>query len=242
MKDEFSTDWRATLAHIAKVGFRELEFPGFFGPSPQACRAALDGLGLIALGGGAVYRELLAHIDEILATSQTLGKRYVCCYWPWLDSGEHKTADDWKRVGDAMNALGARVRAGGLTLAYHNHDKEFLPLTGAGSLPYDILLAHTDPALVSMQLDLWWVDKGGADPIPFLRQHHGRFAIFHIKERLNTAENGWACTGSTYVNLPAVLRAGLDAGVGHFIVENENPQAAFACAEDSLRKLSSLRL
>ena len=224
---------RRARAH-RRIGYRELEFPGHLGPSAAACRRELDRLGLVAIAGGDVRRNLEAHLDDVLADAHALGKRYVCCYWPWLDGGTNKSPDDWKRLGDDMNTLGRRIAAGGCKLAYHNHNLEFRSFPGAAAdapLPYDLLVRATDPALVAMQLDLWWVNKAGVSAVPVLARHSGRFAIVHIKEPTNTKDAGWTCDGASFVELRATLAAATKAGVRHFVCENEDPADQYGCAK-----------
>ncbi|MDX2021356.1 MAG: TIM barrel protein [Deltaproteobacteria bacterium] len=242
MKEDLQTNWQAALARVAGLGIKEVEFPGTLGNSAAACRKVLDELGIRALGGGSVYKDLVATMDEVLETSAVLGKRYVYCYWPWLDGGKDKTADDWKRLAGTMNHLGARVKRGGLTLAYHNHDMEFLPIANDARVPFDLLLEHTDPSLVTMQLDLWWVNKAKASPVPFMKRHPGRFASFHIKEPNNTPEAGMACDGGSFTNIATILRAGKAAGVKHFVIENEDPKDHYKCAARTLGYLKSLHI
>lgn len=242
MKADLEGDWQSALKRVASLGIREVEFPGTLGRSAIECRKQLDDLGMRVLGGGGVYKELTSNLDEVLQTSAVLGKQYVYCYWPWLDGGKNKTADDWKKLATTMNELGARVKAGGLTLAYHNHDMEFLPLGPSGRLPYDLLLENTDPKLVTMQLDLWWVNKAKQSPVPFLKRYPGRFASFHIKEPSNTPEAGMACTGSSFSDAKTILRAGKAAGVKHFVIENEDPKDHYKCAAQTLRYLQSLKI
>jgi sugar phosphate isomerase/epimerase len=233
MKDDLARDWIGTLEKIAAIGYRELEFPGHLGPSAAECRRVLDRLKLAAIAGGDVYKRLDAQLDDVLADAHVLGKRYICCYWPWLDGGTNKSPDDWRRLGDTMNALGTRIARAGMRLAYHNHDLEFRPFPGASPdapLPYDLLVRATDPSLVTMQLDLWWVAKANASAAAVLDRHRGRFSIVHIKEPGNTPDGGMKCDGATFADLGATLTAAANARVQHFVCENEDPADHYRCA------------
>ena len=52
-------------------------------------------------------------------------------------------------------------------------------------MPYDLLLKETDPALVSMEMDIGWVIAAGADPVDYLTKYPARFASLHIKDLKN---------------------------------------------------------
>lgn len=138
-----------------------------------------------------------------------------------------------------MNKLGARTKSGGLQLAYHNHDKEFVP-EGQGHFPYDLLLQHTDASLMTMQIDLFWGDKDWLSPVPFLKRHPGRVASFHIKERGNTDEGGMLCSGASFIGLNVTPKARVASGVRHFAIENEDDRDHYACAAKTISYLKSL--
>lgn len=84
---------------------------------------------------------------------------------PWLPEDDRRTVDDYKRVADEFNRRGAEAKRAGIRFAYHNHDSEFAPVDG--QVPYDLLLAGTEPALVAFELDLMWITKGGRDPLAY---------------------------------------------------------------------------
>lgn len=233
------TDFVGTIKKVAAVGYQELEFGQQKGMPDKDFKKLLDDLGIAAVAGGAARKQLEDDLDSMIQSSHLFGKRYVVCYWPWLDSGKNKTIDDWKRMGADMNRLGARVKAAGLRLAYHNHDIEF-QIT-EGQIPYDVLLAATDPDLVDMEMDLYWVAKGGQDPVAYLKRHAGRFALFHVKDMESSAQRGKACPGQGILDFRPMLAEGARAGVRHFIVENEGVKDALPCIERSYAYLAQLR-
>jgi sugar phosphate isomerase/epimerase len=232
-------DFVGTMKKVAAVGYKELEFGHHKGMPDKDFKKLLDDLGIAAVAGGSARKQLEDGIDAFVEQSHLFGKKYVVCYWPWLDSGKNKTIDDWKRLCDDMNRLGARVKAGGLRFAYHNHDIEFAVTDG--QIPYDVVLRGTDPDLVDMELDLYWITKGGQDAVAYLKQHPGRFALFHVKDMDAAAEHGKACPGQGTINFRPMLAEGVRAGVRHFIVENEGVADPMPCIERSYAFLSQLR-
>src|SRR6202521_3064770 len=46
VRDAMKTDFEGTIAKVAAVGYKEVEFAGYFGHSPNDVRAILDKLGL----------------------------------------------------------------------------------------------------------------------------------------------------------------------------------------------------
>ena len=151
--------------------------------------------------------------------------------------GGAMTADDWKFNADFLNAKGAALKALGLKLAYHNHNAEFSPLTAqAGGKPgarngYEILLANTDPAAVSFEMDAGWVAAAGQDPFALLKAHPGRFVAMHVKDIKASTKPNFVFVqdptevGSGKIDWPRLLPAAHAAGVRDFFVEQEPPFA-----------------
>ena len=69
----------------------------------------------------------------------------------------------------------------GLEFAYHNHDFEFTDHNGQQG--YDIILAGTDPSLVKLQMDMYWVEHSSKkSPSELIADNPGRFVMWHIKD------------------------------------------------------------
>ena len=121
-----------------------------------------------------------------------------------------------------MNKAAEMCKKAGLKLGYHNHNFEWKPVDGTTF--YDVLLKDTDPSLVHMEMDIFWVVRAGQDPVKIFEQHPGRFALCHIKDRdktktdLNT-EIGKGSIDFKTILSPAHVKL---AGLKHFIVEQEN--------------------
>lgn len=239
IRNSLKNDWQAALRQVAAIGYNTLEMGGFYGESADSFKQFLQEIGLKVLAGGGSIGELRSNPDEIIKKALEMGQEYVVCFWPWSDSPEGKTVDDWKRLAADFNGIGEKVKKAGLTFAYHNHDLEF-KLTD-GKIPYDILLDNTDPALVFMEIDIYWILKGGQAPIPYLKKYPGRFPLWHVKDMDNTAERGFACVGEGIVNFPEIFNYAETAGLRHIFVEQDQPKDEMACARASHDYLRAMR-
>ena len=136
---------------------------------------------------------------------------------PWTDSSKLKTVDDYKNFAGLLNRIGRKVNAGGLRFAYHNHNFEFQPIDG--QLPYDIMLQNTDPDLVTFQMDIYWVVKGGQKPEDYFNKYPGRFESWHIKDM---ACDGNSCAvGDGAIDFRYLMKFSKKAGLKRFFVEQE---------------------
>lgn len=231
-------DFDGSLARVARMGYQEVEFAGTFGHTAAQVRASLDRAGLRAPSSHLALEAMRDHWDTVARDAHTIGHEYVVC--AWIDEGD-RTGDGYRRIADTFNVIGERARAAGLGFAYHNHEWELTRTPGMftdAECPYDFLLKHTDPALVRMELDLFWVIQGGADPAAYLAANPGRFPMVHIKDR--TASGAMVDVGSGVIDWSTLLGQAAAAGCHHWFVEHDEPRDPFASIAASHRYLATL--
>jgi sugar phosphate isomerase/epimerase len=237
VRERMAGDVAGTLREVAAVGYREVETAGLFDLSPEQFRAALDTVGLASPAGHFPIDAARQQPAELLALARTLGQRWVVI--PWLDDAE-RTPDGYQRLADDLNRFGAAARDEGIRVAYHNHDFEFEPLPD-GRTGFDLLLAGTDPALVDLELDLFWAVKGGHDPITLFSAHPGRFALCHVKDMTDIAgSQDMVAVGLGEIDFADIFARAKQAGLQHYFVEHDNPGDALASIRTSFEHLRQL--
>jgi len=236
LRNELKGDWRSILKQAVSYGFTEYE-GGSLGDSPTAFLSYCKSIGLTPVAGGV---GILKDIDTFKAGLDKLNAmdmKYAVCYWPWL-VGAPFTLDDCKRSADLLNKMGALARKNGLTLCWHNHDKEFREMeTG---LPFHYLMDHTDANLVQSEMDIYWVAKGEADPLAILKQYAGRIPILHVKDMAPGPERGFACPGSGIIDFSILFAEAHRQGIQHYFVERDKIVDGLACLQTSGAYLQSL--
>src|SRR5437870_2736600 len=172
VRDESARDFTGTLRRVAQVGYGAVEFAGYGGLAADEMKALLRETGLRAasthVGLAAVEADLDHEIDYCLA----IGCPYLVL--PWLDQ-RWRGADAMRALAPRLNEFGRRCQERGVVFGYHNHDFEFARSDGHYLL--DQLLNATDPALVVLELDVYWAAYAGADPATYLRQRAGRVPL-----------------------------------------------------------------
>ena len=240
VRREMRQDFDGTLARLADFGFREVEFAGYFGRTPAQVRDVLRRLNLAAPSTHIGFDQLGDAWDRVLDDAAAIGHRYVTV--PWLPTEPRGSVDGWQRVAVAFNRAGERAKARGLKFAYHNHDFEFARIGDV--VPYDLLLAETDPSLVEFQMDVFWLVKGGGDPLEYLRKHPGRFTTLHVKDSSGPPNHAQVNIGDGMIDFAAILR--LDRAqrqvVRHVFVEHDQPADAMAFARDAFGYLSTMEI
>ena len=237
VRNEAARDLPATLARVAAIGYRDVEFAGYHGHSPAQVRDLLARNGLRAPSAHVPIASLRGDWKKVLDEAKLVGHEYVTI--PWLDA-DRASVDSWKRIASEFNRGGAEARSAGLRFAYHNHDFEFLRIGDV--VPFDLLLTETDPALVSFEMDIYWLVKAGHDPLDYFRRFPNRFSMVHAKDSSGPPEHRMVNVGEGTIDFRNVLGQGMKAGVSHIFVEHDRPTDAFDSIAKSYRHLAQLEL
>jgi sugar phosphate isomerase/epimerase len=236
LRREMQRSVEATLARVAQIGYKDVEFAGYFGKSPREIRAVLDANGLVSPSShSADFETMRTRWPQALEDAHTMGQRYIVC--ASIPRQESRTADDYRKVAAFLNQRGGEARKVGLTLGYHNHDAEFVAL-GSGS-GYDVLIEECDPKLVRMQLDLYWIVKGGKDPLEYFAKYRGHFFSVHVKDMAPSGD--MADVGAGQLPFARYFVAGKKAGVRYYFVEHDEPGDPWASVTASYRYLRALK-
>ena len=235
VRGEMKKNFGGTLARVARTGYKEVEFAGYFGYSAKTVRASLRQNGLTSPSSHIGFPVLGKDWDKTIEDALVIGQRYLIC--PWIDD-KYRTLDGYKQVAGLFNKAGERAKAAGIQFGYHNHSYEFKPIQGR--LPYDLLIEETDPALVVMQMDVFWMRNGGQDPLVYFRRYPGRFPSLHIKDM--DAAGKMVDVGKGVIPWRAIFARRELAGTKHIFVEHDEPKDPFASIRDSYRYLRSLEI
>lgn len=223
VRELFQPDPMGTLEKVAAIGYREVEYGGggYDKMDHAALRKTMDRLGLTSPSIHLGYEALGADFDGAVKMAKTLGADTVVV--PFMGEA-HRTADGWKKAVADFNRHAERLKKAGLDFAYHNHDFEFTVKPGGTSL-YDTLLADADPALVKLELDLFWAIAAGEDPKAIIKRNPGRIYAYHVKDR--TADGKMTSVGKGVVDFADIFTLNKTAGVKHLYVENDQSPAPY---------------
>lgn len=231
-------DVPGTLAAVATLGYREVEFfGGVYGSSPAETRKVLNDHGLTAPSVHLGLEDVRERFDATAAIAATMGFKYLTV--ASLDMRTMKTVDDWKRTADVFNDVGRRAKGAGLRFGYHNHSVEFTPVDGR--IPMDILIAGTDPSLVTFELDMYWAMKAGHEPRTLFARFPGRFEMVHVKDATAAPELKMTEVGSGAMDWKGIFAQRGKAGIKHYFVEHDNPQDPMDSIRKSANFLTNLR-
>jgi sugar phosphate isomerase/epimerase len=234
---ELLGDWKSIIKQAADLGYTEFETGGFLGESAGDFLAYCRETGLTPFAGTINFTDSEDQILKSIELINLLEMKYAVAYWPWFTGGPF-SLPDCKKSADRMNYLGRICSAHGLQFCWHNHNKEFLSF-GEG-LPFDFLMNHTDAGLVKCELDIYWVVKGGSDPLSMLKKYKGRYSILHIKDMARGKEQDFECPGSGIIDFAPIFSEACSQGIEHFIVERDNVPDGMACLKSAADYLKNV--
>jgi len=181
---------------LSRIGYRFVEFAGYsddYGGNLTAAqtRKLLDDNGLTAISSHRPIDDFRSDLERQLDIAATLGLRHLGT--PEAPPGKfgdesERTVSAYKAAAEAFNRWGEVSAARGITMFQHNHTVEFSYATDQPRVRlYDVFLRHTDPRLVSLQMDILWAyggmrKYGGFRPIDYVKAYPHRYRMFHVKD------------------------------------------------------------
>lgn len=229
-------DMPGTLRRISEIGYPAVELAGYGGLSPEDLRKVLDDLDLRASGAHVPFDSWESDPEAVIADMHALGSTHAIVP---IAPPEHRQDEvSVARLAESFNRWGELCRQAGITFSYHNHDFEFASLDG--TTMWDVLIRETDPEMVHLELDLYWVRYGGADPDALLRDLGDRVSLVHLKDMAPDEQRSDLPVGEGTMPWPELLSTADAAGVEWYVAEQDNPREALEDVRISLRHLSEL--
>ncbi|MGD2175689.1 MAG: sugar phosphate isomerase/epimerase [Candidatus Brocadiaceae bacterium] len=237
VRDQLAEDYVGTLKSVKKIGYDHVQLTGRLPFEAPEMRDVLEGIGLGVTGIHVGGDQLRDDLDRWIDYAKGVGTRDLV--WPAIPEHERETREDWLRIAETMDELGARCREQGIRLSYHNHSFEFLRFDGTYAL--DLLYERTSPENLYAEIDTYWVQHGGEDPVDYIRRYAGRLPILHVKDMADDEARSFAEVGNGILDWGAIHEAAVQAGVEVYAVEQDRcPGHPFDSARMSLNFLREL--
>jgi len=233
LRDAMAADALGSLKKLSDLGYKNLELANyadgkFYGFAPKELKKAVSDLGMTILSSHTQVEAAGITVDNAKKMADDhaeLGVKY--CVQPWVNEPD-RTIESYKKMVGDWNQVGKIMKETGIQFGYHNHNFEFKNIDGI--VPYyDIYMKELDPNYVTMEIDLFWVNKAGQDPVEMFKKYPGRFQLFHLKD-MHTKQDAFydvikddVCeVGAGVIDFKAILAAKDVAGMKHFFVEDDN--------------------
>jgi len=217
VRNECQKDLPGTIQAVAKIGYKGVEFAGYYDRDAKTLRRLLDDCGLVCCGTHTAIDTLLGEaLPKTIEFNQTIGNKFLIV--PSLPEKYQASRKDWQKTAELFNELADKVRPHGMRVGYHNHNVEFTLMDG--ELPWDTFFGATKKSVV-MQFDTGNAMSGGGDAVVFLKRYPGRAATVHVKPYSKTKPN--ALIGDDELPWQEIFKlCETTAGTRWYIVEYES--------------------
>ena len=246
VRNELDMDLAGTLRAVREAGFERVETYSLHDMPVADFRALLDDSGLAVGSMHAPYERVAGDIGAVAEEAHALGSPWVAV--AWIPHEGDFDADDTNRAIADFTAAGEALRSEGLRFAYHCHGYEFRE-TEEGRTLFDHFMENTEPGVVDVEMDVFWVKWPGFDPVALIEKYPGRFPLYHMKDMREGTELGDlsgqapyetnVAVGMGMIDFPAIVQAAEANGVEQYIIEYEHIDALIAI-QQSLEYLQSL--
>jgi sugar phosphate isomerase/epimerase len=193
-----SSGIQVVLEAVAKIGYKNLETAGYndgkiYGLAPADFKKRVDDLGMKCTSAhlGQSYSrekhdEIMSWWDRAIEAHHTAGLTYLV--QPFMPVGEKSKLEELQLYCEYFSKVGARTAKAGLVFGYHNHTGEFKKIGEHVILDY--MLDHVDKKAAFFELDVYWCQEGGANPVEYLKKYPKQFKLTHIKDAKEIGASG----------------------------------------------------
>lgn len=220
VRREATQDLAQLLRTLHQIGFTQVELHSIVYSHPAATlRQMIKDAGLQTSAGHFALSDIEAKLDY----ARELGLQYMVAMLP---RPRPESLDQFRTIAAQLNRIGANVRSHGMEFALLFHNSELMPQDNSSG--FNELMIHTDPTLVSLEVDVYWIAQAGLDPAAFLRQHKDRAKLLHLKDRLAGFPSSYTTDagsdhstelGKGTIPWPALLRQAQQQGIRYAFLD-----------------------
>ncbi len=236
VRDMMQVSVERTLAQVAAVGYKEVEFAGYHNRPPRAIKQLLDDNGLNAPSAHLGLSALRGPWNRTLSDAAEVGHKWLVI--ASTEDSDRDTPDAIKRTADLIHKAADDANFYKIKLAYHNHDVEFQNVGGRPM--FDQLLELTKPNELAVEMDIYWITKAGGNPLQYFKRWPGRFPLVHVKDAGPAPAYDMRDVGKGDIKWAELFAHRKEAGIKHFFVEHDTPRdpiASIKASYEYLRKL-----
>ena len=235
IRDAFSTDPMGTLERVADIGYRGIEIGGYGNKNRDDLVAKINDLGLTVTGAHVGIESMQNDFAGVLEENRALNNENIIV--PWTDAKYRGSVENLRATGATLESLAEKLGAEGLTLSYHNHDFE-LTEQHDSKTALEILF-EAAPQYLQVELDVYWVKKGGKNPAEFIGKFADRLLLLHVKDMMPDGTFGEV--GEGILDWPAIFEAARQTKVQHYVVEQDtcsgDPFESIATSLKNLKRM-----
>ena len=236
------------LADVAAIGYKGVEFAGYWGKNAKQLKKILDDNGLVACGTHVGRGDFGP--DKVKATCEfnlEFGNTTIICPGGGNFPGKGQNLDDFlKMLVEYYNKAAVDAAKFGCKIGRHNHTGEFDRKLKDGTTYWDYFFSNTTKN-VCMQQDVGWTTCAGYDPCEQYVKYPGRSPSLHAKEngmgkgvkKFDAILGQPGQPGAKGVDWDKLFKAADKDGVKWWVVECERHAGSLAAVKPSFEFLKA---
>lgn len=221
VRDHLERDFKGTIQQVASMGYHGIEFAGYGGLAASELKQLCEQYQITPISSH-VGLHLLEKSENELDYAKELGLSYVVC--PWLPMERRQSIADYIQLAKTLNHIGEQCAKRDLIFAYHNHSFEFDLQDDMGRYALDVLFENTDPSLVKVELDMFWIEYSGLSIDSYIDRYNGRLPLLHLKDLAHGDERKDTSLGEGKLDIRGIIQHASEAFTSWFFVEQDHPQ------------------
>ena len=250
LRNQIKADVKSTIKAVADAGYKQVEPYGFPNADEMILAARENGLAVNSthFDWDSVInpdQKGVRPFSEVLDKANDASINHLVI--PYLADKNRKTLDDYKLVCERCNKGAEQAKKAGIQLSYHNHSFEFQPMEG-GVTGYETMIKEFSPDM-HFEVDVFWIQLGGKNPVDMIRQLKGRVSQLHLKD-LNQSikapmysgvpQEAFEELGDGVIDMEPIIEVAAEAGVKHCHVEQDHSPHPIKSIQQSMACLKTL--
>ncbi len=232
-------DVAKTLQRVAGIGYKSVQISAFGPVDTKEVARICKGEGLEVAATHESWTRFLESLEEVIEEHKILG-----CNHTAIGSlpEEYHSKEGLKRFIDQLQPITERLAEEGMDFSYHNHAHEMIKYNGKTWL--EMLYENAPPDMLKAEIDVYWIQAGGGDPVWWIKKCAGREPIVHFKDMVGGPGNKtrMAEIGEGNLNWERIIRACCEGDVEYALVEQDNcygrdPFESLAISYRNLKKM-----
>lgn len=211
-------DIRSTFKKVKEMGYESVQMSGMDQSDAVFLKELTDELGLKICATHTGLDKLKDDINTVIKHHKLWNCEYVGVgSMPW--DMERTKENYFKFIKDA-NEIAKKLADNGLKFIYHNHRYEFQKYDGVCGM--DLLAENTDPEIFGFEIDTYWVQAGGANPVQWIKKMGKRLEVIHLKDMMIVDDQQtMAEIGEGNLDWTEIIKACREIGVKWYVVEQD---------------------
>ena len=226
LRNQFEKDVPGTLKMISDWGIRNIEGGESYGMEQEEFLTLVEEQGLKVVSVGAGYDVLMEDPQKIVNLAKAYNAKYAMC--PWIPhDGDNFTFEDTRKAVELFNKTGAQLAKEGIELVYHPHGYEFRPHEEGNLMDYMLNNAEH----FAFEMDVFWFQHGGADPMAYLNEYPDQFKLMHLKDMEKSVQGNDSghedvetnvVLGTGQIDIAGLVKRGRELGIEYMFIEDES--------------------